>query len=147
MANLFSVESEHWGDLCRWMRSLWQLEEEMLVECRTLLLDVSLFPNVSDRWVWLPDPTDGYTVRGAYNLLTTQDHSGEASVSDLVWHKQVPLKVSVFAWRLLRDRLPTKTNLMARRVLTADMSLCVAGCNQPETAQHLFLQCDTFGSL
>jgi hypothetical protein len=36
---------------------------------------------------------------------------------------------------------------MARRVLTAQLSMCVAGCDKPETAQHLFIQCDTFGSL
>jgi len=57
------------------------------------------------------------------------------------------LKVSVFAWRLIRDRLPTKTNLIARRMLAADMSLCVAGCGHPETEQDLFLLCNTFGSL
>ncbi|AES69923.2 lysine decarboxylase family protein [Medicago truncatula] len=47
---------------------------------------------------------------------------------DLVWHKQVPLKVSIFALRLIRDRLPTRTNLIARRVLLPDMSSYVAGC-------------------
>jgi hypothetical protein len=106
-----------------------------------------LYPNVSDRWVWLPDPSGGYTVRGAYNLLTSQEPSGEDSALELVWPNQVLLKVSVFAWRLIRDRLPTKTNLIARLVLSFDMSLCVAGCGHPETAQHLFLLCNTFGSL
>ena len=119
----------------------------MLAECRTLLLDVSLNPNVSDRWVWLPDPSGGYTVRGAYSLLTSQVRHVEDYALDLVWHKQVPLKVFVFAWRLISDRLPTKTNLIARRVLSTDMSSCVAGCGHPETAQHLFLLCNTFGSL
>ncbi|GAU18664.1 hypothetical protein TSUD_124970 [Trifolium subterraneum] len=33
------------------------------------------------------------------------------AVADLIWHKHVPLKVSIVAWRLLRDRLPTKDNL------------------------------------
>lgn len=147
VATLLSVDFESWGEVLRWRRRLWQWEEELLGECRTLLLDVFLSPNVTDRWVWLPDPVGGYTVRGAYDVLTSQDQIIEASVTDLVWHKQVPLKVSVFAWRLLRDRLPTKMNLIHRRVLAADMSLCAAGCGQQETAQHLFLQCDTFGSL
>jgi len=75
----------------------------MLSECRALLLDVSLFHNVSDRWLWLPDPSGGYTVRGAYDLLTSQEPHGEDAALDLVWHNQVSLKVSVFAWRLIRD--------------------------------------------
>jgi len=86
VADLFSVESERWGDLWRWRRRLWQWEEEMLAECRTLLLDVSLFPNVSDRWVWLPDPSGGYTVRGSYDLLTAQELVVNDSALELVWH-------------------------------------------------------------
>jgi hypothetical protein len=40
------------------------------------------------------------------------------AAADLIWHRQVPLKVSIFAWRLLRDRLPTKTNLVVRGIIT-----------------------------
>jgi hypothetical protein len=35
----------------------------------------------------------------------------------LIWHPQVPLKVSIFAWRLLLERLPIKTNLVTRGIL------------------------------
>ncbi|KAK2359509.1 homeobox-leucine zipper protein ATHB-15 [Trifolium repens] len=35
----------------------------------------------------------------------------------LVWHPHVPLKVSIFVWPLLRDRLPTKANLVTRGIL------------------------------
>jgi len=97
--------------------------------------------------VWLLDPSSGYTVCGAYNLLTAQETFDADLAMDLVWHNQVPLKVFVFAWRLLRDRLPTKSNMVARGVLYHDMSLCVASCGLPETAQHLFLLCNTFRSL
>jgi len=46
--------------------------------------------------VWLPDPSLGYRVRGAYSLLTSQVSHVDDYVLDLVWHKHVPLKVSVF---------------------------------------------------
>ncbi|XP_024632674.1 uncharacterized protein [Medicago truncatula] len=91
--------------------------------------------------------TKCFIVRGAYSLLVSQVPQAVDYVLDLVWHKQVSLKVSVFAWRLLRDRLPTRLNLISRRVLSPDMSSCVAGCGHPESAQHLFLSCDTFGSM
>jgi len=64
-----------------------------------------------------------------------------------VWHRQVPLKVSVFAWRLIRDRLPTKANLAIRGVIPADDIFCVSGCGHVETAEHFFLSCATFASL
>ncbi|WJX25077.1 hypothetical protein P8452_14152 [Trifolium repens] len=54
-------------------------------------------------WQWQPDPDIGYTVRGAYHLLTYRDSTSMDAVAMLVWHPHVPLKVSIFAWRLLRD--------------------------------------------
>jgi len=119
----------------------------MLQECMTLLLDVFVQTNVSDRWVWLPDPSGGYSVRGVYSMLTTPDVSHVASTVELVWHRQFPLKVSVFVWRLLRDRLPTKSNLVSKGVITSVDCLCVSGCGYVETAQHRFLSCTTFAFL
>ncbi|GAU28189.1 hypothetical protein TSUD_313480 [Trifolium subterraneum] len=59
----------------------------------------------------------------------------------------VPLKVSILVWRLLRDRLPTKANLVTRGILPLAAYQCVSGCGAAETAQHLFISCSTFGSL
>ncbi len=72
-------------------------EEELVEECRALLFDFVLVPKVSDTWEWLPDTADGYSVRGAYDLLTNGDDTHLGLPLELVWHKQVPLKVSVFA--------------------------------------------------
>jgi len=65
----------------------------------------------------------------------------------MVWLKHVPLKVSVFVWRLFRNRLPTKDKLIRRMVLRQDDNNCVGGCGSPETAVHFILRHDTFGSL
>ncbi|GAU35513.1 hypothetical protein TSUD_155440 [Trifolium subterraneum] len=99
------------------------------------------------KWLWQPDLVDGYIVRGAYQLLTVQDVVPLGDAAGLIWHSQVPLKVSIFAWRLLRDRLPTKANLIIRGVLPAEDHLCISSCGADESAQHLFVSCSTFGSL
>ncbi|PNY16833.1 hypothetical protein L195_g013560 [Trifolium pratense] len=49
--------------------------------------------------------------------LSAFDFSAVFTAANLIWHKQVPLKVPVLAWRLLRDRLPTKSNLALGREL------------------------------
>ena len=54
----------------------------------------------------------------------------------------IPLKVSVFVWRLLRNRLPTKDNLLRRHIIHANDLACVTGCGASETATHLFIVCD-----
>jgi len=53
----------------------------------------------------------------------------------------------MFAWRLLRDRLPTKDNLVLRQVLQPVDNVCVGGCGSLETVNHLFFGCDTFSSV
>lgn len=58
-----------------------------------------------------------------------------------------PLKVSILVWRLLRDRLRSKVNLLNNDIISADATSCTAGCGQAESAHHLFLHCDTYGSL
>jgi len=45
-------------------------------------------------------------------------------------------------WRLFRDRLPTKDNLLRRGVINHDSQTCVAGCDLVESSSHLFLHCN-----
>jgi hypothetical protein len=83
------------------------------------------------------------TWQDAHKLSSDSTNDAEK----LIWHPQVSLKVSIFAWRLLRDMLPTKANLVSRRILSTAAHLCVSGCGEAESAQHLFISCGTFGSL
>ena len=48
---------------------------------------------------------------------------------------------------MIFGRLPTKANLVARRMLAHDANLCVAGYGEAETAQHLFVSCPIFSAL
>jgi len=69
----------------------------MVEECRILLTNVVLQPNVSDRWQWELDKNDGYKVRDAYQALTHMVAPTLDVTANLVWHKQVPQKVSIVA--------------------------------------------------
>ncbi|PNX70465.1 receptor-like kinase, partial [Trifolium pratense] len=83
------------GAAWSWRRRLREWGEEMLGECRWLLSDIVLQPTVADHWLWRHDPGDDYTVRSAYLLLTSRDVPDAEVSTDLIWHQQVPLKVSV----------------------------------------------------
>ncbi|GAU19395.1 hypothetical protein TSUD_76390 [Trifolium subterraneum] len=100
-----------------------------------------------DSWQWQPNLDTGYSVRGAYQLLTSQDSATLGEAETLIWHKQVPLKASICAWRLLRDRLPTRANLVSRGIISPEAHFCVSGCGGIESAQHLFFTCGISGSL
>lgn len=74
-------------------------------ECAVLLCNIVLQDNCNDYWKWLPDPSYGYSVHGAYHYLTAPDEPiDRGSIID-VWHKYVSSKVSLFVWHLLRNRL------------------------------------------
>ena len=128
------------------MRGLLAWEEECARECYALLHNVILQEDISDSWRWLLEPTQGYSVRGTYHFLTAPDEVLVGNGIHNVWHQLVPSKISVFAWRLLCTRIPTKTNLLRRRVLHQNDILCVGGCGCSETVTHLFLDCDIFAT-
>ena len=85
-------------------------------ECTALLHNIILQDNVNDVRRWSLDPIHGYSVWEAYHFLTTYGEPEEGNLAVNIWHKYIPSKVILFLWRLLRDRLPTKDNLVRRRV-------------------------------
>ena len=130
-----------------WRRRLLVWEEESVEECSVLLHNVVLQVIVHDTWRWLLDPILGYSVRGAYNFITTTGTTVDRNLVDEVWHRLIPLKVSLFVWRLLHDRLPTKDNLARRGSIPATDTACSSSCGNLETSKHLFLDCATLSSL
>ncbi|GAU20289.1 hypothetical protein TSUD_337700 [Trifolium subterraneum] len=111
------------GEAWVWRMQLRVWEEEILGECQSLLLNLSL------------------------QILTSHDSATTDDAEKLIWHSQVPLNVFILAWRLLRDRLPTKANLVTRGILSPTAHLCVSDCGEVETTHHLFISCSTFGFL
>jgi len=130
-----------------WRRRLLTWEEELVVECAGLLAYFVLQENTIDRWRWILEPIKGYSARGTYQYLTSPNSPVEQGLSDMVWLKNAPIKVSMFVWRLLRNKLPTKDKLVRRMVLPQADTACVGGCSCMESAVHLVLRCDIFGSL
>lgn len=117
------------------------------------LLDVVNRPivrqGVNDGWKWKQKADGRYSTSSAYvamyNTQAAGQHVGVNGVAfQLVCNKLAPLKVSVLAWRLLRDRLPTKTNLVKRRVALseADRKCCFCGLYD-EDAGHVFFHCSS----
>jgi len=47
----------------------------------------------------------------AYRFLTSSDDLVAGGANNNVWHKLVPSKVSLFAWRLLQNKIPTRFKL------------------------------------
>lgn len=95
---MFHLERGENGEAWMWRRRLLAWEEDMLVECKSILHDVFLQVDIQYRWLWLPDLVKGFTVRGAYNLIISDsdDPYQVAAAPSVIWIREISLKVSLF---------------------------------------------------
>ena len=135
------------GEACKCRRRLFAWEEDLLRNCCFLFHNVVSHDGVNDRWKWLFDPIKGFSISHVYNLFTTTKQNTERVITANVWLKHIPLKIYLFSWRLFRNRLPTKDNLITRGIIQAEANVCVGGCGFEESADHLFITCRHFSQL
>ncbi|KAL5123924.1 Protein kinase and PP2C-like domain-containing protein [Glycine soja] len=125
----------------KWRRHLFDSELDMAARFLCDVDDCHIQRNRMDEWIWKADPSGSYSTKSAYAEMW-----GEAAADNQVqdfeelWKLKIPPKVAVFAWRLFRDRLPTKSNLTRRNVALDDTS-CPFCRRTEEDAAHLFLHC------
>jgi hypothetical protein len=122
-------------------------EEELVHTLLDLINSVTLW-EVEDGWGWKPENGDSFTVKSTFflvsdlsvpNMLVPPLH---ASSFTAIWKCPAPSKVSAFAWQLLHDRVPTRGNLVRRRIIdTVGDNSCVLCGECMESSLHLFLYC------
>lgn len=86
-------------------------------------------------------------VSSAYKFLSEVDDNNNNANSQILWLKIVSLKVSIFVWQLLLNRIPAKDNLPRRQILATNDQICVANCGVDEDKDHLFLNCGFSGRM
>ena len=78
---------------------------------------IQIQPLSRDFLTWGADPAGYYTTKSAYNLLKAEDSSNlEDSIYKTIWRLHIPPRATVFSWRILKNRLPTRDNLRRMHV-------------------------------
>ncbi|KAL5178394.1 putative ribonuclease H protein [Glycine soja] len=130
-----------------WRRLLFDNEIDMAVAFLNDVESKQIQLHRKDEWVWTADPSGHYSARSAYIIMRESIAEGaEFSAFEELWKLKVPNKVLAFAWRLLRDRLPTRANLHRRQVEINDRKCLFCG-NVEESASHLFFHCSKISPL
>ncbi|KAL8503461.1 hypothetical protein ACS0TY_022272 [Phlomoides rotata] len=104
--------------------------------------------SVDDLWTWTLTNDGQYTTQSAYQCQVVQVPATSILSEDTykalsrIWNKLTPSKFSGLAWRILRCRLPTRSALKKRNILTDGDDLSCGLCGSyEETVQHLFFEC------
>lgn len=94
-----------------------------------------------DRLVRTLEDQAQFSVASVYHHLCSSTAILSDSCTNIIWHKLLPPRVQVFAWKFAHQALPTKGNF-ARKIQIAaqdyNCELCKASL---ETQDHLFLFC------
>jgi ribonuclease HI len=131
----------------RWKCSL--IEASFSKEEAEVILNIPLSPCLpKDRLIWRGTKNGIFTVRSAYHL-EVEEQSREKGASSSpgeeeriwkeCWNLNIPNAAKMFLWRAGHNLLPTKMNLMQRRVVKD--SYCPICLREPETVEHALWEC------
>ncbi|XP_071677232.1 uncharacterized protein [Lolium perenne] len=84
---------------------------------------------------WALEPSGKFSVKSLYRRLcqgTPRKHFSD------IWKIAVPMKIRIFIWQLLRNRLPSNDNIRRRR---GPSSGRCALCSEVEDTAHIFFLC------
>ncbi|KAK2457421.1 hypothetical protein QL285_004692 [Trifolium repens] len=107
----------------------------------------------SDRRRWIPQAAGEFTVKSTYTHLlyksgSEQLESAMEQALKKLWKANVPLKVGIFGWRLLIDKLPSREALFRKGIITNPMDSCCVFCNsEMEDINHAFFKCSVTGTV
>lgn len=100
--------------------------------CDNLHLDV----NKEDTLWWNLTKHGNFTVKSFYKALSLQNF---VFPYKKLWQIKVPLKVRIFIWLVIKNKILTKDNLYKKGWRKGDIKCQF--CDNIETVQHLFFEC------
>nr|KAJ0208844.1 hypothetical protein LSAT_V11C400207080 [Lactuca sativa] len=121
-----------------WRRSIsGGVLESHLQQLHEMLDSVHITDRI-DLWRWSLGVEDMFSVKSARSRLDLMSFS--MGDSPTRWNISLPIKINIFIWRLILNRLPTRSNLHHRGI---DVSTILCPCcgEVIEDGVHLFLKC------
>ncbi|KAK9984201.1 hypothetical protein SO802_033726 [Lithocarpus litseifolius] len=102
---------------------------------------------VEDKIIWPFTPSGKYFVNSGSKFLTklncvqvpTANQQRQSGIWNQIWGLNVPNKVKHFMWRVCKEAVPSKHNLVRRKILTEDK--CEQCGVESETVIHAVWEC------
>ncbi|KAL5170075.1 putative ribonuclease H protein [Glycine soja] len=130
-----------WEWQFQWRRNLFEHEISTAAEFMADIEHVHIQPSARDLLLWNADPGGSYTTKSAYNLLKANDRQAPVdSATKIIWTLKIPPRAIAFAWRIFKNRLPTKDNLRRRHVVLLSFN-CPLCDMEEESVGHVMYSC------
>nr|GEW60390.1 hypothetical protein [Tanacetum cinerariifolium] len=94
--------------------------------------------NSNDRWSWSLVGLSDFLVSSVRKLIDNAIFP--KGISKTRWIKEVPIKINVYAWKVIHDCLPTRFNI-SRRGIEIESILCPMCECSVESSRNLFFSC------
>ncbi|KAG4995202.1 hypothetical protein GYH30_031756 [Glycine max] len=131
----------NWSWDLKWRRNLFDHEDDIAVAFMEEINAIPIQCHLQGTMLWKADPSGVYSPKLAYRLLMTCNRQvSEVNIFQTIWKLKIPPRAAVFSWRLIKDRLPTRHNLLRRNVPIQETECPLCG-NEQEDAGHLFFNC------
>ncbi|KAL6520131.1 hypothetical protein OROHE_017274 [Orobanche hederae] len=142
--DLFDTDSRSWNR--ELIESLfWDQDSDPILK-----IPLPHFPS-QDTIIWHFSPNGSYTVKNGYRFFNSinkpclnRNLAGPSGVNpspswNFLWSLKIPSKIKIFLWRLLKNSLPTRSNINSRGI---DSVLnCVLCDGDVESLEHIFFFC------
>lgn len=92
--------------------------------------------STDDSAVWALTESGDFSIASSYVLLSSRQ-TPSSFMFDKVWHPLIPIKISFFMVRLLRDRLPLASSLGRLHVHGPSKCFCCSASHS-ESLEHIF---------
>ena len=122
-----------------WLRPLRsEAERHELSELISLLSGLYL-TSEKDYWECSISDNRVFSVKSMRSYISNLHYT--ANPQPYRWNKAIPIKVNISSWRILNERLPTRSNL-DQRGIDLHSTRCPVCDNDIETEVHLFIFCE-----
>ena len=97
--------------------------------------EIHLFQDQYNYMVWVGSASRDFSIKSAWEIIRQKRNT--SLIDGFLWNNLLPLKLSFFAWKVLRNLVPLDVTLKRREVSMA--SRCSCCLSQEESLAHLFM--------
>ena len=99
--------------------------------------------SLEDKRIWLADSSGLFSCKSAFAWLRRGNSFPVNHHAKCIWKLSIPVKVKVFVWILVLDKLNVQSILQRRRPYPSlSPGWCILCKRHNESIDHLFLHCD-----